>query len=149
MKTNTRKIIGIAFILTILLVPIASAIQKSSTDSENVIFTIYSHRGRIGMSIANFGNETVNYTFIVVYGFLRPLLIKRLLPTFIFENGTVSSNSSIDKTYRVRFSFSPIVAMLEVDNRAIICVGYVLGRRAIFKTVAVMDKSFIPAIIKE
>ena len=145
MKSNMKRITSAAFILTILLVPTVGAIQKTNTDTEDVVFSIHSNRGRIYMGIINYGNESVNYTFLVVYGFLRPAILKRLSPKIIFENDTVPANSSVDKMYRVRFSFSPIIVMLEVDNRTIICVGYVLGRRAMFKMVAVMDKSFIPA----
>jgi hypothetical protein len=139
MKANIRKIIGASFILTILLVPTVSAVQQASTNYEGVFFAIYSHRGKIGMSIANYGNESVNYTLMVVYGFFRSMLFKRLSPRVILENGTVAPDSSVEKLYKVRFSFSPIVAALQIDNKSLIYVGFVFGKRVRFKTMIVME----------
>ena len=141
MKLNLRKIIFPAFVLTIIL--LATTVSVSATQNVNhddgVFYAIYANAGKITLSIANYRNESLNYSFVVVYGTFRILLLKNRSPTIIINNGTLSSNSSFEKTYRVKLSFSPIAAVLQVDNTSLICTGYVFGKRVIFRTTAVMD----------
>ncbi|MCX6667125.1 MAG: hypothetical protein NTV74_02645 [Euryarchaeota archaeon] len=141
MKLNLRKIIFPAFVLTILLIPTvsASASQNANINNDGVFYAIYANAGKITLSIANYRNESLNYSFIVVYGSLRISLITGRSPRVIIENGTIATNSSFEKTYRVRFSFSPIAAVLQVDNTSLICTGYVFGKRVIFRATAVID----------
>lgn len=141
MKLNPRKIIFPAFVLTILLIPTvsASASQNANINNDAVFYAIYANAGKITLSIANYRNESLNYSFVVVYGTFRILLLKNRSPTIIINNGTLSSNSSLEKTYRVKLSFSPIAAILQIDNRSLICVGYVFGKRVIFRTTAMME----------
>jgi len=141
MKLNLRKIIFPAFVLTIIL--LAATVSVSATQNVNhddgVFYAIYTNAGKITLSIANYRNESLNYSFVVVYGTFRILLLKNRSPTIIINNGTLSPNSSFEKTYRVKLSFSPIVAVLQVDNTSLICTGHVFGKRVIFRTTAVVD----------
>jgi len=141
MKLNLRKIIFPAFVLTILLlVPTVgvSATQNVNHD-DGVFYAIYANAGKITLSIANYRNESLNYSFLVVYGGLGSLLTKGRLLRVIIENGTIATNSSFIKTYRVKLSFAPIIALLQVDNTSLMCTGFVFGKRVIFRTTAVMD----------
>jgi len=140
MKLNLGKIIFPAFVLAILLVPTVSVSATQNVNHDDgVFYAIYANAGKITLSIANYRNESLNYSFIVVYGSLRISLITGRSPRVIIENGTIATNSSFEKTYRVRFSFFPIAAVLQVDNRSLICTGFVFGKRVIFRTTAVVD----------
>jgi hypothetical protein len=140
MKINSRKMIFPAVVLAILF---ASTVSVGATENANVKsfngLAIGAQSGQIIMSIANGRNVSVNYTFSVEYGYMRILLRGKSSKTVLLENGTVSANSTLEKTYRVRFSFSPIVATLQVENRTLICVGFVFGIRVIFKATSVVD----------
>jgi len=142
MKTNIKKILFTAVIFTLLAIPTASAMQQINKEHRDVFFSIYSHAGKISVNAVNYGNESVNYSLIVVYGNLRILLLKELSPTMVVENGTIGPNSSFEKTCRLKFAFSPIAVVFQVDNNSLVCLGRVFGRLAIFKTTAVLDYTF-------
>jgi len=142
MKTNMKKILFTAVIFTLLAIPTASAVQQMNEERGDVIFSIDSRAGKISVGAINYGNESVNYSLIVVYGNLRILLLKELSPTMVVENGTIAPNSSFEKTCRLKFAFSPIVVVFQVDDNSLVCVGRVFGRRAIFRTTAVLDDTF-------
>jgi hypothetical protein len=147
MKSTVKKTLGVTFILTILLLPTVNALQTTDSESEDVLFAVSSWRNKVMVSIANYGNESVNYTFVMSYGFARPLLLRLLPPRFIYDNGTLGPNSTIQKTYRVRFSYSPLFAILTVDNTSLIGIGYVHGRRARFRSMIVQEGSpFAPFV---
>jgi len=97
-------------------------------------------RGKILLAITNYGNESLNYSFFVVYRMFRGIMLKNKLPSTISENGTVNANSTLEKTYDVKFSFSPIVAVLTVGNNSLVCTGFVFGKRVIFRAMAVINE---------
>ena len=151
MKSTIKKTLGVTFILAILLLPTVNALQTADSESEYVFFAISSWKNKVVISIANYGNESesVNYTFVMSYGFLRPLLLRRLAPRFIFDNGTLGPNSTIQKGYRVRFSYSPLIAILTVDNTSLVGIGFVHGRRVGFRSIIVEEGSpFVPVTVE-
>ena len=148
MKSNIKKTLVATFILTILLLPTVSAIQTTDSESENVYLAITSWRNKVMVSVANFGNESVNYTFMMTYGFVRPLLLRFLPPRFIYINGTLEANSTIQNTYRVRFSYSPLLAVLIVDNTSLIGIGYVRGRHVRFRSMIVEEGSLFSPFVE-
>lgn len=141
MKSNIKKTLGVMFLLTILLLPTVSALQTMNSESENILFAISSWKNKVMITIINSGNESVNYTFMMSYGFSRPIILRLLPPRFIYENGTLGPNSTIQNTYKIRFSYSPLFAILVVDNTSLIGVGFVHGRRVRFKSMIVGEGS--------
>ncbi len=137
-----KKILGAALIFIVIVIPSTSAIQSLSNEHEDVIFALNSRAGKLTLGAFNYGNESVNYSLIIIYGNLRILLLKDVSPTMVFENGTIAPNGSFERTYRLRFSFSPIVALLQFDDQSLVRVGRIFGRRAIFRTTGVLGDTF-------
>jgi len=135
-----KKIIFPVVVLAILLVPTISvgATQNANTNKDGVYYGIYARAGKIILVIDNYRNESLNYSFFVAYSIFRGIIgiiLKNRLPTIISENGTINASSALEKTYGVRFSFSPIIAQLKLDNTTVlVCIGFVFGKRVIFRT---------------
>jgi len=104
------------FILLLLLSPTVIA-------SDETIAITTTTRGSIGVSIVNTGNDSINYSFQVIYA--RYVLTK-VLPNVISDSGIVAANDSIMNWYPLNYRFAKVVAELETDDTKLICFGYVV-----------------------
>ena len=129
MKSNIKTVIVMAFILAILLSPTSCAIDKASTNAEGVALFIETHRGSIEIIVQNPGNESINYSFYVIY--CRPITWREL-PGYISVNGSIAPNGTISQKYPVDHRFARVFAILAADDTILVCSGFVILEHIIF-----------------
>ncbi|MCX6750320.1 MAG: hypothetical protein NTZ83_02600 [Candidatus Pacearchaeota archaeon] len=134
-----KKIIFPVVVLAILLVSTVSvgATQNANTNNNNNFdYTILAYHNIISLIIENHCNESLNYSFKLIYGNLL-IPTRRQDSKIIFEDGTVDANSELLNIYKVKFSFSSIIVFLQIDNSSCFCFGFVFGKHVIFKSISV------------
>ena len=151
MKRMNAIVITCVLLLTNLAIISAvgeeASIEKNDEEIGDILFSVTSSRGSIGITVINGYNATMNYSLVYINMryIIRASILQRVFKNynpieprdFVTENGTISPNGELGTTIPITtFKLAPIMVMIVVGNETtgkyIWNMGYVSLRRARF-----------------
>jgi len=118
-------------LLTVFTSPIVFSAKSTSDDIGATILMIGSSRQSVWIQVFNDGNESVNYTLLIGFATIYK---QKSLPKNITDQGVISINGSVNKTYPIPYRFGIIYVVLFTDDKILAAIGYIFMKHVRFTT---------------